>query len=119
MTTDPQPPAASPATCPHCKAPIDLDLSEDGDVFYECGSFDDADLDDAVGVPCGIGQSQECKITCLTRERDELREALTKISKARKFINGMVIDLCPDIMCYASQTIDVAVAALASIERKP
>ena len=42
----------------------------------------------------------------------ELWKALVKISKARRFINGMVYSLMPEHLAYAEQTIDVATATL-------
>lgn len=43
--------------------------------------------------------------------------ALTKIANAGEYINGMVIDPCPTVLCMKRETKDVAASALATAAR--
>ena len=45
-------------------------------------------------------------------EYERYAKALQKIADAREYINGMVIDPCPTVLCTKRETKDVAITAL-------
>ena len=92
-----------PDKCPWCQSPIDNELSGDGDIFFDCGSFDSeldrTDETNPLGIPCGLGQSQTCQITCLTRERDALREKVSQLMDRMDRARAILTDNNPRPEC--------------------